>query len=323
MQSYTSHTAYMHFPIEVLKDKIKDLFESAIPKDVHLKSFENGLSHGLRFHQQDLPVGQSADKGNGYEGNDPQHKTFFHLYDNFIQFFWMLTYYSYVDHDATFIALTSEDTDVAQSAVSDLRAAINVYDEAIKMIETGSSKTYMRAARGRLFSLPNPYSNRNVYCDNVDSIFITGCAYLLLHEYGHFYYNHEEDTPTNEIEADIFALEHLLDWAGRQQDKRQCETTVILGIVFSLLAAAYVNPTLVSSSYPDIDARILKLIKHAKTYSGISFSVPVKEMLWDAFYSWLKTNTIADISIFLNLSIDERLDKILEIVDRHKRQYRI
>lgn len=311
----------MHFPVEVLRDKIKDLFEKAVPKHVHMDSFEWGLSHALRYHQEDLPVGQSAEIDQGFEKDDPIYKTFFHIYDNFVQFFWMLVYSAYVDHDAALIALTTEDAAVAEAAVVDLRCATKVYREAILMLETSEKDAWMKASRGKLFELPNPYNNRNPYCDKVDTIVVAGCAYLLLHEYGHFHYNHESDTPANEIQADLFALNHLLDWAMIQPDGAKTAMSVLLGVVFTLIAAAYRNPKLVSTSYPDIDKRIILLVEHAHKYSGVSLANPVKRMLWIAISSWIKTNNVADLTPYQNLPVDEQFDRLIKIITQYKQKF--
>lgn len=138
----------MHFPIEVLRDKIKDLFETAVPKDTHMDSFEYGLSHGLKFHQTDLSIAQSADNDSGYEGTDSQYKTFLHIYDNVIQFLWMLTYSAYISHDASLYALTTSNRDEALQSIADLRIAYEVYSEAIRMLKTNDSDFYMKASRG-------------------------------------------------------------------------------------------------------------------------------------------------------------------------------
>lgn len=60
----------------------------------------------------------------------------------------------------------------------------------------------------------------------------SGYAFILAHELGHLYHNHTDQNITNEIEADLFALEVM-----------QSTSTIPMGMVLWFLATAYYFPT--------------------------------------------------------------------------------
>ena len=139
-----------------------------------------------------------------------------------------------------------------EEAESYCREAGEMLSEALKMLlPNENDNNYMAASRGKLFRFPNT-SKPNKYTDFSDSMTIAGLTYILHHEFGHFIFEHDEDTPFNELDADKHAILHLKRWGEATKN----ENTIFAGIILALVASAFINPTLTATSYPDIDDRI-------------------------------------------------------------------
>lgn len=278
----------MHFPIAALRGQIKDLFEACIPKEMHLKAFDEGLSKALKYHIVDFVPSQPSDIGEDYEDGNCAVKHFINVYDNFLQFTWMLIYSGMSSYDSAHKIFIAQNYNEAMEALHRLRTATEVYSLALEMLKPNYSTKYMSASRGKIFSLPNPYNHRDDYTDKVNAIMIFGAAYLMLHEYGHFYHEHSESTPANELAADGFAIKALAIWICKQPNLSQCLHSAVLGSVMTMVAAAYINKRLTSTVYPDIDIRSKKLCEIFEKETGAFITSDVYHLLLAEVQRWMK-----------------------------------
>ena len=101
--------------------------------------------------------------------------------------------------------------------------------ETLKMLKPSENEPqYMAASRGKLCRAPNT-ARPNRFTELSDSMAIAGLAYILQHEFGHFIYAHEEDTPYNELQADEHAIVQLKKWGIETNS----ENTIFAGDNFS------------------------------------------------------------------------------------------
>jgi hypothetical protein len=305
-----------HFPIYSLKDKIKDLFEAVVSKQEYLNRFDEGLSRALKFMETDDIVGPSSE----ISESAGIHSII--IYDNYIQFLWMICCSSLVSYDSIMLLLKEKMTyDEYIEQIRLLRVSNSSYLEGLKML-TKNDKNLMIAQRGKIFELQRAYNNK-YYTDKADSMVIIACVYMLQHEYGHFISGHYEDTPYNEVEADNIAIDNLLQWCKNQYYNDKYETTSVVGIVMSLIASAYVNTSLVSPSYPDIDDRICKAIDRCKRNIGHELEYNVYAVILSAIIEWLK---FSKIGIGINNYCNNPKDTLCLIRERikvYKQNYKI
>lgn len=230
----------IHFPVEVLKDKIKDLFEVVVSKDTHQNNIEYGLARRLKLFQSDAIIAEAAFISEGTD-DDSAYRHTIGIYANYLQFIWMISYVAFTDHFA--ILQIFNGIDPIQN-IQVLRESQKVFDEAQKMLEASVIDGLMKAMPGKMYRLPNPVTLRNVWTDKIDTITIAAAAFILQHEYGHFELQHDDRTPKYELDADEHAIKHLMEWAKTQNDPVAMANTIATGIGLELIASAYITPSL-------------------------------------------------------------------------------
>lgn len=278
----------IHFPVEVLKDKIKDLFEVVVSNDTHRNNIDFGLSRRLKFFQSDAIIAESAFISEGTD-NDLVYRHTIGIYANYLQFIWMITYVAFTDHLATFQIFNGIDP---TKNIQVLRTSQNVFDEAQKMLEASVVDGLMRAMTGRMYRLPNPANRRDEWTDRIDIITIAAAAFILQHEYGHFELQHDDLTPKYELDADEHAIKHLIEWAKNQNEPEAMVNTIATGIGLELIASAYITPSLRQTTYPDTDNRLKIDLELCERYSGLELSANVYETLRAAVKRWVKIQKI-------------------------------
>ncbi len=140
----------------------------------------------------------------------------------------------------------------------------------------------MRAQRGEMFQLANPYNKTNKYTDLASALTTSGIAYLLQQEYAHFIKEHEESTPTLEMEADTHGFEKLLEW-GKEQPY---ENVSLTGPMMALAATAFLNPQLIGTTHSDIDDRIEMLFQTYQNICGKQIPEGAIQLLIAALAYW-------------------------------------
>lgn len=286
----------IHFPVEVLKDKIKDLFEVVVSKDTHKNNIEYGLARRLKLFQSDAIIAEAAFISEGTD-EDLVYRHTIGIYANYLQFIWMISYVAFTDH----LAILQIFNGIAPiQNLHILRTSQNIFNEAQKMLEASVVDGSMKAMPGRMYRLPNPVNQRDWWTDKIDTITIAAAAFILQHEYGHFELQHDDRTPKYELDADEHAIKHLIEWAKTQNNPETMVNTIATGIGLELIASAYITPSLRQTTYPDIDDRIKIDLELCEKYSGYELSVHVYETLKEAVKRWAKIQKI-DLTTIQNI----------------------
>ena len=236
----------LHFPVGYIMDRVLSLFHEVVSDNVHLQAIDNGLKKGIKYVLNDAPVGQPASLTG---------ENIIEINDNYCEFLYLICYSFLVINDCLLILTDRVDGEVSiskEEAKAYYIEADEMLTEALKMLSPNENdKLYMSASRGKIMNFPNT-SKPNRYTDYSDSMAIAGLTYILHHEFGHFIFEHEEDTPFNELDADRHAILQLKKWGEATKN----ENTIFAGIILALVASAFINPALTATSYPDIDDRI-------------------------------------------------------------------
>ena len=236
----------LHFPVGHIMDRVLSLFHIVVSDNIHIQAIDNGLKKGIKYVLNDAPVGQPASLTG---------ENVIEVNDNYCDFLYLICYAFLVINDCCLVLTDNVEGEASiskEEAESYCREAGEMLSEALKMLlPNENDNNYMAASRGKLFRFPNT-SKPNKYTDFSDSMTIAGLTYILHHEFGHFIFEHDEDTPFNELDADKHAILHLKRWGKVTKN----ENTIFAGIILALVASAFINPTLTATSYPDIDDRI-------------------------------------------------------------------
>ena len=245
----------LHFPVGHIMDRVLSLFQIVVCEKDHQKAIDEGLKRSLKYRTTDAPVQQPASLTG---------ENIIEINDNYCEFLYLICYCFMVMNDCALVIadkIEGEPSISIEEAQTYFVEAEELLAEALKMLKPNENEPqYMAASRGKLCRAPNT-ANPNRFTDLSDSMAIAGLAYILQHEFGHFIYAHEEDTPYNELQADEHAIIQLKKWGIETNS----ENTIFAGIILALIATAFINPSLTSTSYPDIDSRIEFALQFADT----------------------------------------------------------
>lgn len=261
-------------------DKVLSLFQTVVSEEEHQKAIDEGLQRGLKYITNDAPVKQPASLTG---------ENIIEINDNYCEFLYLLCYCFLVMNDCALVIANRVDGECAiseEEAKAYFLEADELLAEALKMLDPNEKEPqYMSASRGKICRAPNTI-RPNHYTEYSDSMAIAGLTYILHHEFGHFIYAHDEDTPFNELEADKYAIIQLKKWGAETKS----ENTIFAGIILALVSTAFINPSLTSTCYPDIDARIEYALQFADSslienpnsllYRIISFSA----LIWANYF---------------------------------------
>lgn len=303
----------LHFPVGHIMDRVLSLFHIVVSDNTHIQAIDNGLKKGIKYVLNDAPVGQPASLTG---------ENIIEINDNYCEFLYLICYAFLVINDCCLILTDNVEGETSiskEEAESYCREAGEMLSEALKMLlPNDNDKKYMAASRGKLFRFPNT-SRPNKYTDFSDSMTIAGLTYILHHEFGHFIFEHDEDTPFNELDADKHAILHLKKWGEETKN----ENTIFAGTILALVSSAFINPTLTATSYPDIDDRIeyalqfaddsLKENPNSLLYRIIGFSANI----------WANHFNIEIPKITANESHKEYVCRIKSALINHKRKTKI
>ena len=303
----------LHFPVGHIMDRVLSLFHIVVSDNIHIQAIDNGLKKGIKYVLNDAPVGQPASLTG---------ENVIEVNDNYCEFLYLICYTFLVINDCCLVLTDNVEGEASiskEEAESYCREAGEMLSEALKMLlPNENDNNYMAASRGKLFRFPNT-SKPNKYTDFSDSMTIAGLTYILHHEFGHFIFEHDEDTPFNELDADKHAILHLKRWGEATKN----ENTIFAGIILALVASAFINPTLTATSYPDIDDRIeyalqfaddtLKENPNSLLYRIIGFSANI----------WANHFKIDIPKITANESHKEYVCRIKSALINHKRKTKI
>lgn len=208
----------LHFPVGHIMDRVLSLFHIVVSDNTHIQAIDNGLKKGIKYVLNDAPVGQPASLTG---------ENVIEVNDNYCEFLYLICYTFLVINDCCLVLTDNVEGEASiskEEAESYCREAGEMLSEALKMlVPNENDEKCMAASRGKLFRFPNT-SRPNKYTDFSDSMTIAGLTYVLHHEFGHFIFEHEEDTPFNELDADKHAILHLKKWGEATKYNPQNET---------------------------------------------------------------------------------------------------
>lgn len=273
------------FPVRNLLDEAKDMFECVLPIELHENAVKNGLSRGIKLNVDWAPVKDVADIDDNSQIS---------LYANFCQFLWTLNYVVMVNHDCGMnVEGVVTDPEISREEAGKLvREAKRMFGNALLMlVPNKDNEKEMSADWGIMYDSPNPVDKRNRFTEAADAMTLSGIAYLLQHEFGHFIKEHEFSSPKTEREADEHSFRALIEW-GREHEPNQEEfnKTLVLGSMMALLATAFLNPTWAGQTHPDIDARIDSLFQISENITRQRIPDSVYEILISGLGVWCYSN---------------------------------
>lgn len=303
----------VHFPVEYIIDQVLNLFSLLIKEKDNQKALNEGLNKSIKYIQKDAPVSQPG----SLSGDNT-----IELYDNYCEFLRLLCYSLLVINDCSLIVNNKGIGNYELSkkkAQEYLYEAYEMFDEALLMLKKHETQPeYMKASRGKIFSFPNTIKN-NYYTPYADSMTIAGMVYIMHHEFGHFIYEHDEDTRYNELEADSHAIKLLTDWSKKTNN----QNTVAAGIIMALIATAFINPDLTSTIYPDIDERIENVLRFIDEKDKNNHDHLLYRILGFSAYNWGRHFNIDFPPILPTESHLEYLCRIKPIIIEHKKKTKI
>ena len=295
------------YPIVQVINNAKDLFEIALTPEQHKQAFDKGLERGLILQMDWSPIKEIASLN-----NDSQ----ICLHANFCQFLWTLNYTTLIIHDCYYIKEGIRNGE----GISKEEASF-LFDEALKMFQNAllmfhpkdTNREEMKAQRGPMFEYANPYNKQNRYTDIANEMTISGIAYLLHHEFGHFIYEHDDSTPKTETEADDHGFRTILNWGNKHKDdNKTLENILLIGTMMALVDTAFQNTDLAGQSHPDIDIRIENLFRTYQAISGQEIYDSTLKILITAIDLWSSATQNEKPNIDPHLSPKEYLCRIRE-----------
>ncbi len=273
------------FPVSRILEDAKKMFECVLPIEYHENAVKNGLSRGLLLNVDWAPVKDVADIDDNSQIS---------LYANFCQFLWTLSYVVMATHDcAQIMDGIATDSEISREKDRELvREAKRMFGNALLMlVPNKDNEKEMSAYRGIMYDSPNPVDKRNRFTEAADAMTVSGIAYLLQHEFGHFIKEHEFSSPKTEREADEHSFRALIEW-GREHEPNQEQfiNTLVLGSMMALLATAFINPTWAGQTHPDIDVRIDSLFQMSENLTGQGIPDSTYEILISGLSLWSYSN---------------------------------
>lgn len=239
-------------PVRVLMEDVIETFENISPAFRNAlagelffgddKSNQN-LKPNIQYHFSDsLPINEIAKITS-------DHK--FHLYENFCQFLWCITYSLMVQFDW----LTTNQ--------NSHKIEVNQYDRAIKLLDAAFLLKKPNYDQRTFLELPNSEIINSVeekeYVIATNAVFCVSMTFILLHEFAHHFYGHLDtandsldEYKNDERKADNFAIDTLL--GETLQTNRYWNE---LGIIFALIGLTLLDKDLDGGPiHPSSDERL-------------------------------------------------------------------
>lgn len=246
-----------HFPVNILiEDSVRII--NIISNEYETEScFKKGLDSRISIVQSDSKIDTIAELKQCF---DEQNKAYYKIrvWDNYCQFLWVLCYSSIVYIDELIIKPQLSPNDLADTKLLDQTKVM--YEAAINLF---SESDTIRSNRAVFFDFPNPLTNaESTYIKTTNNLFSISLAFIILHEYSHFYLEHSDKEDCNEsrkdeeLHADYYAL-HILCLS---QHKIVSEQTAV-PVIIAILSTIFVDNSLKGNDiYPDPIPRLNNLL---------------------------------------------------------------
>lgn len=252
----TMNKSNPHFPVNILINDSTDILNILCEEYERANSFNIGLDSRILISASDSYINDIAElKPCIDEENREYHQI--HIWDNYCQFLWVLCYSSIVLIDELIINPKLSKSYVCNKLRLD--QAMSMFNVALKLYSKDDKD---RPTRGVFFEYPNPFNKTNKYTGSANVLFTTSLAFILFHEYSHFYLNHYETKNhignfiKDELDADYYAIYTM---CTSQNPDIQSYTSV--SAVIALQSTIFIDGTLKGdSSHPDPIIRLQRLL---------------------------------------------------------------
>ncbi len=234
---------------DFLKDKVDEISSTWDSYDYIKSSIENGdLS---QYVKEGSNIFDDAFSGVFLKNSaklEEQSQQEIILLDSFYAFMWSYSYFMLVLHDyiLEYHRVLSGEEPTANAPTNDmLVGAVLVKQHADCEIVHGNTKNSWKCYPGSQAFLPNPFNyeeNREFYISKANGIYCYAVAFILGHEYHHFYYGDvfkqldDEESKKNELFADATSLEKYALLEDPQEKK-----TFAAGIATALMAIYFLE----------------------------------------------------------------------------------
>lgn len=272
--TYNSESHIGELPVRVLQYNYLDSFITITPD--FIEAFEgeifNNLS-GTLAYKVDKEKITCAAKIREYKS---EQKIF--IYERYNQFLWNICYSSIV---------------TCEEVVNKKCKKNKFIDEAAELFQY-SMDLLSKYRDWDDYSLPNPEKyneNRKNYIEACNNVFIEAMVFILLHEFAHQFYGHNDDdyctSDTNklkkmELYADDYAYDKMSTRFGTN-----LQTTSQMGIAIALASLILLDESLKGGpEHPDPDYRLKRIIEkmNLDQRDGIWFIASLPFILWSYYY---------------------------------------
>lgn len=255
---------------------IRVLMNDAIEASIAISpSFSELLKAEIEYNNLKPDVNYHHSKGNSINEIaqiDKDHRI--HLYENFCQFLWCITYSMIVQFDWF------------NAKPDSLSIKVKHYDRAVKLFDEAFLLLIPKHEAGAFLELPNPEvyeTDEEEYIKGVNEVFNYSITYILLHEFAHQFYGHI-DTESNsskefkedERKADKYAIDTMLK-DGRQENRYLYE----LGIVFAMIGMILLKNTFDGGNmHPNQDERLITALNEMESEDTWGYAA-MSLILWN------------------------------------------
>jgi hypothetical protein len=276
---------YVQWFIEI-DASFKEVFET----EVDINDFKNYLTYKI----EEKPIETVAELSKNNE---------IILHENYNQFLWDLNYSLIIIFEEGINKPTIEGNfngHIKKNILTD--ESIELFFYAMSLLKNYSIKKDYR--------LPNPekYSlGRKEYIEKCNGTFTSAMVFILLHEFAHQYYGHNQVTHEKkfELDADDYAFDYLSKHFEGEKGK-----TMQLGIVIGLSSLILLDNSMSGGEeHPDPDSRLRRLLERMELdpTSNLWWIASLAFIMWGKYYKReiLLPGDIEDSRTLFNQIIEE------------------
>ncbi len=263
---------------DLLKKKVDDISSNWESYDYIKSSMENGdLS---QYVKEGINIFSEAFSGVFFKNTskiEESKQQEIVLLDSFYAFMWSYSYFMLVLHDyiLEYHRVLSGQNPTANAPTNDmLIGAVLVKQHADNQIVRGTTRNSWMFYPQSTALLPNPFNyeeNREFYISKANGVYCYAVAFILGHEYHHFYYGDlyaqfdDEESQKNELFADATSLEKYASLENLQEKE-----TFAAGIATALMTLYFLEKRddfpkeNVDNGHPSVIIRLQKDIEKLK-----------------------------------------------------------
>jgi len=255
---YNPMTHKGDLPVRVLKFNFLDWFKNITPdfkEDVKTEIYYNGFKAGIQYHTNRTKITEIAHINSSKQ---------IELYENFNQYLWCICYSLVVVFDESIQKPIIEKKYTGKFDLENpfVKQAIAVLNNGFDLLQTYKDWQFSQ--------LPNPEKYNEYdkyYIEKTNGIYTAAMTFILLHEFGHQYYEHltyypenAEEFKTEEYKADEYAIDKI-----SQNFSSERGITFKCGIIAGISSLILLDESLSGGdTHPDTDERLKKAIEKIK-----------------------------------------------------------